>query len=207
MTDSAPDAFLFDIGNVLLHFDFARFEAPFLERSSSATPEALQRIREIKEAMEDGQLPAEEFVAEAIRLAGFKGDADDFRRLWVDIFWPNEPMFAVVEALAARGYPLFILSNTNAPHAEHIFSTYPVFRHFGRSIFSHEARASKPHEAIYRLAIESCALTPERTIYVDDLAANVDAGRAAGLRSIAYDPASHGAFLSALAGHGIVLDG
>jgi HAD superfamily hydrolase (TIGR01509 family) len=49
----------------------------------------------------------------------------------------------------------------------------------------------KPHEAIFRAAIESFDLDPARTLYIDDLADNIAAGRRLGFVCHHYSPKRH----------------
>ena len=51
---------------------------------------------------------------------------------------------------------------------------------------SGEVGMVKPDPRIYRLAIERCRLDAARTVFVDDLAANVEAARAEGLHGLRF---------------------
>jgi HAD superfamily hydrolase (TIGR01509 family) len=57
----------------------------------------------------------------------------------------------------------------------------------------------KPDPAIYERARSDLRLVPERTVYIDDNAANCVAGGEAGFLSIPYDAKRHGEFLDAVA--------
>ena len=60
-------AFLFDIGNVLVRFDFsraARAVAPLCDVADAA--EALQRMDAVKHGYEDGQVSRAEFLRTAL---------------------------------------------------------------------------------------------------------------------------------------------
>lgn len=190
-------ALLFDIGNVLVRFDFTVAAQRFAALSEATTAQALALLSPFKEDLESGRISDDEFVATSMALIGFRGSREEFIRMWSDIFTENAPMADVVAELAAD-HPLYLLSNTSGLHKAWLFATFPVFRHFSGGIYSHEARAMKPHEAIYRAAIEAFDLDPARTFYVDDLADNIATGRRLGLMSHHYHPDRHEAFQAAL---------
>lgn len=45
---------------------------------------------------------------------------------------------------------------------------------------------AKPDPAIYRYLFETYSLNPEESFFIDDLEANVEAGRALGMEGIIY---------------------
>jgi len=57
--------------------------------------------------------------------------------------------------------------------------------------------------APYEMAIRQFGIDPQSTIYLDDLTANVEAARGAGLRAFRYDPAAHGDLLATLRAEGV----
>jgi len=57
----------------------------------------------------------------------------------------------------------------------------------------------KPDPRIYELVKETLPLLPNRTIYIDDLPANCEAGSKAGFLSVLYDVEKHSDFLTAVA--------
>lgn len=205
MNSSSPAAFLYDIGNVLVTFDFSPAQAAVRQRSARATPEAFDRIEQLKHDLESGRIDDETFLNEAVESVGFRDGIDEFRRIWSEIFSPNPPMWQVVEKLAGR-YPLYLLSNTSGLHMEHLNASYEVLRHFDDGIYSHSAKCAKPGEDIFRQAIERFDLDPARTVYVDDLPDNVATGLRLGFDTIAYSPTRHEEFLRALGERDVALD-
>lgn len=88
------------------------------------------------------------------------------------------------------------LSNTNnahwgiltgrspAPHADQSSDAIPRLHHH---LVSHELRAAKPHESIYRLAESALGAPPREILFFDDLEENVNAARALGWRAERID--------------------
>jgi FMN phosphatase YigB (HAD superfamily) len=198
-----PEAIIFDIGNVLLRFDFsvfARRVAPFC----SARPEPFDGLLEpLKIRLESGRISGDTFLEEAAGFLGFSGDPSLLRSAWQEIFTPIEATHALVERLHNRR-PLFLLSNTNDLHAEYFLSRYPVFSRFKDAVYSHECGLMKPDASIYRHALEKFNLRSEQVFFIDDLYPNVEAARASGWRTHHYSADSHHLLLEELEALGAV---
>ena len=195
-------AFLFDIGNVLVRFDYGRvFRALAAEVGEGEMRELEPWIRELGQEMERGQVSSGEFVKAVVGKLGGKVGEGEFRAWFNDIFWMNEPMGELVGRLRGR-VPLYLFSNTSELHERHLFENYPVFGQFDGGFYSWSAGCMKPDEAFYRRALEELGLAPSEIAYVDDLPDNIATGRRIGLVSHAYEHGRHGefeAFVDALA--------
>ena len=188
---SMISAFLFDIGNVLLRFDFALALKKLAAESEVHDPAAvLGRIERVKEAYEDGSIGRAEFLRGTREVLGYRGSDAGFIAAWEDIFEPNAPMLALVERLHGR-FPLYLLSNTSDIHRDYVFRRYPVFARFAAGTYSYAARASKPGAEIYRQAIQAHGLEPRRTFFIDDLLPNIETARALGFRAHHYHHERH----------------
>lgn len=183
-------AYLFDIGNVLVHFDFAPALRKLTERADVAGDEAQRRLLPLKDELESGLLSDVDFIARGMAAIGFRGGAEEFADIWSDIFSENEPMTPLVAQLAQEA-PLYLLSNTSGLHKDYLFRRFPVFRHFTGGVYSHEARSMKPGEPIFRTAVESLQLDPARTFYIDDLAPNIATAQRLGFQCHHYGSARH----------------
>lgn len=185
-------ALLFDIGNVLVTFDFSRSAARMAERSPLSQQQIFDMIAPLKVPFESGQMPAEEFIFRSMDAIDFQGTKEEFRHMWCDIFALNEPM-ALTLATLPRKLPAYLLSNTNAPHLEWLLDQFSIFKHFDGGIYSHEAKTMKPEPGMYEQALAKFDLDPAQTFYVDDLIANIETGRRLGFVSHHYDPQNHSA--------------
>ncbi len=203
-TESTPiRAVLFDIGNVLLRFDFSICLKALETQSTMSDPLAtLARFDQVKAAFEDGQLDRAAFLRGVFDVLEYRGNEADFTAAWENIFEPNEPMFALVEKLRAH-YPLYLLSNTNEIHREFFMQRYPVFRHFSGGTFSDLVHASKPSHAIYEIACRDLKLEPATTFFIDDLLPNIEAARALGFQTHHYHHDRHAELLAALSLAGV----
>jgi putative hydrolase of the HAD superfamily len=198
-------AFLFDVGNVLLRFDFSKALRAIAARCDTMDElEALAQIDRIKMSYEDGQIEREAFLRSVFDLLKYTGTEAEFISAWEDIFELNEPMAELAERLAPR-FPLYLLSNTNDIHRDYFFRQYGVFRHFRGGTYSDLARCSKPGREIYQAACREHGLEPESTFFIDDLLPNIETARALGFHAHHYHHEKHGELLAAIAQAGVEL--
>ena len=191
-------AFLFDIGNVLLKFDFAKaLRAIAAESEVASEIEALGLIDRIKVAYEDGQIDRPSFLRGAFDVLKYRGTDATFIAAWENIFEPNEPMIALVNQLAGQ-FPLYLLSNTNDIHREYFLRQYPFFQHFKGGTYSDTARASKPGREIYEIACRDHRLAAAETFFIDDLLPNIETARGLGFHAHHYHSDRHDQLLEDL---------
>ncbi len=188
-----PD-FLFDIGKVLLDFDFEKSLTTLLSVDHANPRETMEKLLAKKDDFEAGRIALGDYTEWAIAEMATTTTPDEFHAAWRNIFTVNEPMWKTVRRLHAGGHRLILFSNTNAIHCPWIFEAYPEFSLFHGSILSFEVDAIKPEPEIYRHAIEKYSLVPGNTLYIDDLPANIAAGVDFGLRTHQYDLNNHAAF-------------
>lgn len=191
--------FLFDIGNVILKFDFSVGVRRIQDRCSKVTAdEILTRIADLTDDLESGQIDVSAYVTKASERLGFSGTEGEFIRAFENIFKLNEPMVKLIEQLKLNGHQLFLLSNTNGIHVPFFTQEYSVFDHFSGATYSHEVGCMKPKAEIYQSSIRQFNLDPTCTIYIDDLEANIVAGRESGLLGIHYASNQHSKLLDEL---------
>lgn len=191
-------ALLFDIGNVLVRFDFTHAAQRFSAQSEASAQEVLALLAPFKDDLESGQISDEDFIAQSVERIGFRGTKEDFIRIWGDIFTPNTPMIEWVNQVAGK-IPLYLFSNTSGLHKVWLFENFEVFGRFDGGIYSHEARSMKPHEPIFHEAIKTFGLEPGRTLYIDDLPDNIVTGKRLGFQCHQYHPDRHEDFLPSTA--------
>jgi len=192
-------AALFDIGNVILPFDFSPALARLRARSGRDTPAGWNEIERVKLAYEGGLMKRADFLASLRRELSFRGSDEELVEIWSDVFAPNLPMDALIDQLHASGLRLYLLSNTSDIHVDTFVSRFPIFARFAGAVYSHEERLMKPDLEMFRRAIDRFRLHPAETLYVDDLAPNVEAATALGFVARQYDYRRHEEFARELA--------
>ena len=191
-----PTAALFDIGNVLVEVDFARGLTPLVPPEAGDPHLKLRGLLEKCSELESGRMSPDEFIAMASEHLAFYGPAAEFRHAWNSIFHPIRAMWTVVSFLKSLRLKLILFSNTNCMHITWLLEHYEVFEEFEGRVFSHEVGFNKPDPAIYRHAITEFDLTPEETLYIDDLPENIATGQNLGLRCHQYSKERHHEFIT-----------
>lgn len=181
------DAVIFDLGNVLLAFD----ETRAVKRLAARTGKTPQQIDEYARGTPHvtelalGKVTKLRFFHTIAKDLAFDGTYEEFALIWSEIFTPIEPMVALAESLKNR-LPRLLLSNTNAIHMDYVFEHYSFLRDFDAHVLSHEVGLLKPDPTIYRHAVTKYGLTVARTVFIDDISANAEAARQAGLQAIHF---------------------
>jgi HAD superfamily hydrolase (TIGR01509 family) len=200
----AIHAILFDIGNVLLRFDFSLALRALAAKSEVDDPaDVLVRIERVKIAYEDGAIARGAFMRGAFDVLRYRGTERDFIAAWEDIFEPNPPMIALVEELHAR-HPLYLLSNTSDIHRDYLFRRYPFFSCFSGGVYSFEVGASKPGRHIFEIAKRQLGIEPETTFFIDDLLPNIETARVLGFVCHHYHHDRHDTLLQKLRASGVL---
>jgi HAD superfamily hydrolase (TIGR01509 family) len=179
-------AVIFDLGKVLLDFDYGRAAAAML-RYCDLPREELRRALDQSPLLyqfETGLLTAREFFAEVQKISRFCGTFADFERVFGDIFTPIPEMIDLHTRLRAHEITTYIFSNTNELAVRHIRATYPFFQNFDGYIFSHEHRSMKPESKIYEIVERQAKKRGQDLLYVDDRLENIEQGAARGWRTI-----------------------
>lgn len=196
-------AFLFDIGNVLLRFDFHIALRKLAAQADASDPtELLTRLDPVKFMLEDGQIDRASFLRAAIDVLRFRGTEAEFVSAFEDIFEENLPMTTLVQKLHGR-FPLYLLSNTNDIHVDFFLRRYPVFENFCGGVYSHKVRASKPNPEIFHIARRQLGIEPETTFFIDDLQPNIETARSLGFRTHHYHHERHEELLTAIDNAGV----
>ena len=188
-----PRTFLFDIGRVLLDFDF---HASLIRLIPDHIPQPLQlidKVLERKDALETGLIDPASYARWALNMLASDATEEQFYHAWRHIFTPNEPMWNRVREFE-KHHRLILISNINAIHCPWIFTAYPEFGCFKYKVLSYEVGILKPELGIYQHAIDSFQLDSASTIYIDDHAPNIDIGKKFGFQCWQYDLVNHRAF-------------
>ena len=130
----------------------------------------------------------------AQRIAGRTGLQVEEAALVIDSvpheLQPIAGTVALLHRLQARGHPLYYLSNMPAPYADHLEAEHPFLGVFKAGVFSARVQLIKPEPAIYAHAQAVFGIDPAHTLFIDDLAHNTEAARAAGWQALQFeDPA------------------
>jgi putative hydrolase of the HAD superfamily len=182
-------AILFDLGRVLIHFDFRRGYRALEGLCPHAAEEIPRRLAGtgLVERFETGLVEPRDFVDQICQALDMKVDYDQFRVIWSSIFTDVLIPESMLEGLKRR-YRLVLVSNTNALHFEMIRETYAhLLRHFDDLVLSYEVRAMKPQPQIFQAAVELAGCLPQECFYTDDIAAYIEAAKQMGIDAVQFE--------------------
>lgn len=190
----SPKTFLFDIGRVLLDFDFESSLARLIPEKIPSPEERIRQVLKQKDALETGLIDPAGYARQALEILGSDATVEQFYQAWQQIFTVNEPMWRCVRKLASQNHTLILISNINAIHCPWIFTAYPEFSYFAHKVLSFEVGILKPEPAIYQYTIDTYRLDPASTVYIDDQPQNIATGKEQGFQCWQYDLNDHPAF-------------
>ena len=168
-------AVCFDLGKVLLHFDWQLMLDRIAKKSPLPPATIAQLLKEDPQiyVYEAGGTTSARFFTHLKKLLQYKGTAKELRAAFVEIFTPL-PEHIALAGLLAPHYPLAIISNTNDAHIEYAEATYSFFSLFRARIYSHQVKAMKPEPAIYQAALKMLGgIDPLEALFIDDLEPNI----------------------------------
>ena len=181
-------AVVFDLGKVLVDFDYGIAVRKLAENSAASVEEVRHVIDQspLLFRYEGGQMSTQEFFDEVRRLIGFRGEFDQFAAAFADIFSEMPEMIGLQAELRARGLPTFILSNTNDIAVRHIRRRFPFFANFAGYVLSYEQAALKPHRKIYEITEQHTGARGGEILFIDDRAENVEGTSQLGWQTICH---------------------
>jgi HAD superfamily hydrolase (TIGR01509 family) len=186
---NVPKVVVFDLGKVLVDFDY-RIAAAKIAPRSKLTPEQVRHALDHSPLLyrfETGLMTNEEFAVEVCSICGFSGTLDEFYEAFAGIFSEIPPMIAMQAALRAHGIPTCIFSNTNGVAIGHIRRRFPFFANFDHYILSYEEGAMKPDAKIYAAVERAVSHNGDAIVYLDDRAENIQGALTRGWRAILHE--------------------
>jgi len=199
-----PKAVLFDIGNVIVRWDPRTLY-------SKIFPDPAERDRFLAEVCTmawhgetDRGMPFADNIA--LLSKQYPEHAEAIAAWWAR--WPE--MFsgaiteteAVIEALYAKGVPLYGLSNMSEEAWPGVRAMSPCFARLRDVVISGAEKTIKPEARIYEIACARAGLAPSDFVFIDDSLPNIRAAEALGFHGHHFtDPA---ALRPALERHGLL---
>ena len=180
---------VFDLGNTLIRFDHniaARKIANLFRLDPKKIYDAFFDS-EMTRAFERGLISPREFYKRARELLGINLPFKDFVSIWNDIFWEDEEACDIARRLKESSYKLFLLSNVNRLHFEHIQKKFDIIKIFDEVILSFMVGAIKPDKLIFDDMIRRAGGDKSEILYIDDRKDLIKEAIAFGIDSIRYE--------------------
>jgi glucose-1-phosphatase len=185
----SPGTVVFDLGKVLLDFDYAIAVKQIAKKSTKAAEDIghFLRTSPLLLEYEAGKVSTGDFYTAMCAASGFCGNIDEFGLCFGDIFSPIQPMIQLQAELANRGVPTYVFSNTNDLAIGHIRRAFPFFHNFTGYVFSYEHRSMKPEPGMYEVLERLSGKQGSQIVYLDDRPENVQAGIARGWLGLVHE--------------------
>ena len=180
-------AVIFDLGNVLLNYNAHKAANRFAHACKVPKTRLWDHFftSQVEKAYTRGKITCREFYRHAKLCLKVPVDFQKFKFYWNDIFWENKGMDALLARLKKK-YPLYLISNTNKMHFDHIRAEFKILRHFKKTFPSHEVGHRKPEPQIYKKVLKRIKLRPEETVFIDDIPKFVEGAQAVGMHAIRF---------------------
>lgn len=191
------EAVIFDLGGVVL--DSPLHAIARYEREAGIPAGLVNRVvvstgpQGAWSRLERGELRVEEWVPEFERDCAEAGQVIDAARMMEAIRGASEPrprMITAIRAIRARGLRVGALTNNwvaEEPAASRLGQELRGL--FDAFVESAVVGLRKPDPRIYRHACDELGVSPEASIFLDDIGANLKAARALGMHTIKVDSA------------------
>lgn len=185
---------VFDFGGVLFRWQPHEFMARLIPQRTQTGVDTQALIAEFFEGFAGDWGEFDRGVLEAgplaDRIAARTGlGLADVRKVIDAIPHELEPLrdtVALLHRLHGTGHPLYFLSNMPAPYADHLEANHDFLALFRAGVFSARVNLIKPDPAIFAHATQAFGIDPARTLFIDDVAHNVVAARAAGWQALQF---------------------
>lgn len=188
MIPKSYSVIVFDLGNVLINFDYNIS----IRKLNSIEPILGDKFYNyykinyhIHRLFEKGLLTEEKFLKTMLTNLGRKVEAEDFCRIYSEIFTPNHEVISLLPALKKK-YKLILLSNTDSLHKKYGWERYEFLSLFDHKVLSFEVGSVKPEEKIYRSAEAFSKAPSSEHLYIDDISEYVEAAKKIGWDAIQF---------------------
>lgn len=182
MAGKPVTAVVFDVGRVLFEWDLRHLFAKLIDDADELEWFVTNVVTPEWHFQHDEGRPLAEMIPE--RIAEFPDHAPLIEayatRFGESIPGPVAGSLELVEALHARGIPLFAITNFGAEFWPPFRAGEPIFDRFIDIVVSGDEKISKPDPAIYALAARRFGHHPGSMLFIDDNAANIAAAQACG---------------------------
>lgn len=190
--------FVFDLGNVILPFEHRQIAVKLHETSlvkDRFTPDDIFRYlfdhdKGFVNAYEEGRISSKDFFKKLKERYKLELEPGEFKEIWNDIFEEDPAVSEIILYLKQKGYPIFLLSNTNELHFSYVMERYPIIHHLDEWILSFEVGAKKPQEKIYDMIFERKSLERHEVLYIDDIPDYIKAAAGYGIPGIVFREAA-----------------
>jgi 2-haloacid dehalogenase len=184
---------VFDLGGVLIDWNPRYLYRKLFDGQTEAMEEFLATVcTQAWNEEQDAGRPFAEACASLKLVHPHKAQLIDpwFRRYDEMLAGPISGSVDILTKLNARSVPLYALSNWSAETFPAALKRFEFLTWFRGVMLSGEVKLLKPDPRIFKLFLETFAIDPALTVYIDDRGPNVEAAIAFGMHGIQFTDAA-----------------
>jgi FMN phosphatase YigB (HAD superfamily) len=166
----------FDLFGVLLGID----QSMVVQYLSKLTNTSYLKTREITMGesymqLERGEIKFQEYIELIMALLpnGDRIDTDRLRDVWMNSKIGEMPVVSLLDELQKK-YAVWVISNTTEAHIKNLQSQFVFLNSFNGLVTSERAGFHKPHQNIFKFALEEANTNTTSSIFIDDSYSNVE---------------------------------
>ena len=188
MSERKFSAIVFDLGNVLIPFDYSKAINKLNEVENGLGNRFYDFFKSnynLHREFEIGKISEKEFINKILSIVDHKIDEKTFCKYYADIFSLNEDLISLLPIMK-KNYKLFLLSNTDSIHKKYGWEKYDFLKYFDKLILSFEVGAVKPEEKIYREVEKASELPSSEHFFIDDIQEYVEGAKNVGWDAVQF---------------------
>lgn len=179
---------VFDVGMVLLEWDPRHlYRKIFTDLDEMEWFLANVCTYEWNVAQDQGRPWSEAEVEAIARFPKYASQIRAYRARWQEMVpGPIAGTVDILERLAARGTPLYAITNFASDTLRESRERHPFFEHFHGIVVSGDLGLLKPDPAIYHHLASDYGLDLTHCVFIDDIDKNVAAANAVGMTALRF---------------------
>ena len=177
---------IFDIGNVILAWTPKEVLEELLPRHSNLDS-LLVELSPTWLAFDCGQLSEQQAIDQIYHNSGISKDIvrsfiDKTRKQLI----PLPGSIELIETLVQNQYQLYCITNMSHQTYHYLTKRYQFWNYFNEIIVSGIEQCLKPAPEIYQILLDRAMIQPKESIFIDDLAENIEGARTLGMHGIQF---------------------
>ena len=179
---------VFDLGNVLLPFDYSKPISYFNRLKKGLGDNFAKMYREnyhVHREFESGILSEEQYLKIILTWLEHTVNEEQFCKVFSNVFTMNRNVIELIPALKEE-YKVVLLSNTNSIHKRYGYGDLDFINWFDKLFLSHELQAVKPEEKIYRAVESYTQKKSSEHFFIDDIQEYIDGAKKCGWDGVQF---------------------
>lgn len=183
LTNKQIKTIIFDLGNVLVKVDYKFFLINTGLDNKYTENEIYEVLAEPAILYEKGIINSIEFYKAATKILSLEVDYEMFYFAWCSVLSEQVEGMENILKVLNKAYPLYLLSNTNEKHLDHVKNNFQFLGYFKECFLSYLIGSMKPEKQIYEYVLKHIKFLPEEILYIDDKTQNILTAQELGINS------------------------